>query len=350
MPKIPQRRRRTRQVEPRPLVMLQHYHPVDPSLPASYIRSSTSTEPDYDYFVELAGDRPCFTKHRDGVLSASNLCLYLPGPLAGMLRQEEESVIQEKVVVIDPELLMLDQAMWGDLPKTPLGKGKGKQYELVEDEKETTERMLDYDADDEDTTNLSPTSSIGAVSRCLYPPSEVSSESTLSPPPPPAWPWVITEFVPKKKSMNKFLKSLIMPRRPLVEREPKDWPTWEEMTIAREKSLAYQVVYDRAKRDAARARAQARTGAGPSSSASTSKKKLPKMKQTAQPPGSNVKREDRAESTDSTLTSLSDLSHSPSPCPEPRTRDPLRWRDSESLTPLPDSPPPPSHSSPAPCL
>jgi hypothetical protein len=345
MPKIPQRRRRTRQVEPRPLVMLQHYHPVDPSLPLSYIRSSTSTEPDYDYFVELAGDRPCFTKHRDGVLSASNLCLYLPGPLAGMLRQEEEEMVQEKQVIIDPELLMLDQAIWDDLPKTPIGKGKGKQYELVEDEKETTERMLDYDADDEDTINLSPTSSIGAISRCLYPPSEVSSESTLSPPP-PAWPWVITEFVPKKKSMNKFLKSLVMPRRPLVEREPKDWPTWEEMTVAREKSLAYQVAYDRAKRDAARARAS--TGAGPSPNASTSKKKMRK-KQTAQPFGSNVKREDRAESTDSTLTSLSDLSHSPSPCPEPRTRDPLHWRDSESLTPLPDSPPP-SHPSPAPCL
>jgi hypothetical protein len=325
--------------------MLQHYHPVDPSLPLSYIRSSTSTEPDYDYFVELAGDRPCFTKHRDGVLSASNLCLYLPGPLAGMLRQEEEEMVQEKQVIIDPELLMLDQAIWDDLPKTPIGKGKGKQYELVEDEKETTERMLDYDADDEDTINLSPTSSIGAISRCLHPPSEVSSESTLSPPP-PAWPWVITEFVPKKKSMNKFLKSLVMPRRPLVEREPKDWPTWEEMTVAREKSLAYQVAYDRAKRDAARARAS--TGAGPSPNASTSKKKMRK-KQTAQPFGSNVKREDRAESTDSTLTSLSDLSHSPSPCPEPRTRDPLHWRDSESLTPLPDSPPP-SHPSPAPCL
>jgi hypothetical protein len=265
-----------------------------------------------------------------------------------MLRQEEESVVQEKEVVIDPELLMLDQAIWDDLPKTPIGKGKGKQYELVEDEEGTTERMLDYDADDEDTMNLSPTSSTGAISRCLYPPSEVSSESTLSPPP-PAWPWVITEFVPKKKSMNKFLKSLIMPRRPLVEREPKDWPTWEEMTIAREKSLAYQVVYDRAKRAAARARAQAQTGAGPSSSASTSKKKVTKLKQTAQPSGSNVKREDRAGSTDSTLTSLSDLDRSPSPCPEPRTRDPLRWRDSESLTPLPDSPPP-SYSFPAPCL
>lgn len=300
------------------MVILQHYHPVisSPFLPPPYSLDPDSSSPWLEWELELAGQTPCFTKHRDGSLDAGNLCLYFPGPLVGLLRRETVHEIEVKVepeagadaeereTVIDPELLLLDL----ELPKTPTLKGKERQLDIDDEEEDTISRLADED--DAASMNLSPTKSVGAVSDFLYPASPVRSEPSPSPPPP-----LFTEFVPTKRNRSRWVESLKRSLRPRKERAPKDWPSWQEMTEQRNKRLVYQAAYDKARKEGRKWG----SGAGPSE-----KKPAPPI----------LKREDRGWSTDSTLTALSASSRGSSPLPEKRSRA----RDFDSLTPIPNSP------------
>ena len=322
MPKISRNRRRV--PEPRPMVFLEHYHPTTTSRPSDSLSLHPADLVDLSS-LELVGQTPCFTKHRDGSLDAGNLCLYLPGPLAGLLKSRADIEPgwskDEREKIVDPELLSLDVEM----PNTPDPKTRdreldvGREVDLVDEE--TIQRMLGGKIvdDEDDQYTVSPSISIGAASYCLYP---ESPTSIVSPSPSPP---LLTEFVPRKRNLARFIESLKRPRRPRRERDPKHWPDWQKMTERREKNLAYFRVYDKARRGVkADQKSASDLGSDPGN---------PNKKRIASSSGSIVKRRARDTSTDSTLTSLSDSSRSASPVLEIRSRS----RDSESLTPLADS-------------
>jgi hypothetical protein len=346
---------------PKPLAQAHHYHPTS---------SDCSDQPDYSVNIhdqrednhlgwEAHGLIPAFTKHRDGLLDESNICLFYHGPLVAEIfaasedeRRRSDSLSDLGVgFQLDPELAKLEQAEEVDKerPKTPTLvqevetiNTKGRRMPLTTVRPLSTSPAADIGsalarhntAGDNDSSS-SPTSSTSAISRSLDP--------SISPPPQPTAP---TFFIPKPIQLSVFRRSLD-PRLSQKDRSILSMPSWEEI----DRRADVKQVNQR-ERWRIRATAHQHSKFTRRDSMQDSKQGCTKWKKRIHSVASNdaetdsegptsrskcTKRQRTIATSDSSgLTSLS--SRSPSPSPMPEKRDCLHFRDSESLTPLPDSP------------
>jgi len=325
---------------PKPLAQAHHFHPVSSDSLDQPYRCIDILDQREDLYVgwEAHGLGPGFTKHRDGLLDESNICLFYYGPLVAEIfaAWEDErncSGLSDSSAIfkLDPELAKLEpvKEVEKERPKTPtlvlevqsIG-SKGRRIPL------TTVRPLSassatninhplawHNTVGDDVSSSSLTSFTSIVSRSSDP-STASPTQTVAP----------TFFMPTRIQLSVFRRSLDLdPQISQKDRLLSSMPSWEEIDRQANVRQAYQ-----REKSKQRAKRKRRVNSAASTDAATD----------SDGPGSSSKRKTRRRtivtSDSSGLPSLS--SSIPSPSPMPEKRDYLHFRDSESLTPLPDSP------------
>ena len=357
---------------PKPLARAHHYHPVS-STPSSLVdqpdlgsRSVIIFDQFQDGLVgwEAHGAVPGFTKHRDGLLDESNICLFYHGPLVAEIfaawederRCSDHTSDLGSIFQLDPELAKLEQVeeVETERPRTstllpepkPISL-KGRRIPLLtvrplsaSSAADIDNALISKDTADEHDPFSSPTSSASLISHSLDP--------SISPPPPQAI--TPTFFIPKPIQLSVFRRSLDL-RLSQKDRPISSMPSWEEIDRQSDAEKAYQRERSRLR---AIAQQQSKVQSTRQDSVQDSKKGYRTGKKRVHSVAGHDSATDSKESSttskckkrqriiatsdSSDLTELPSRSPSPNHSPMPEQRDCLHFRDSESLTPLPDSP------------
>lgn len=245
--------------------------------------------------IDLAGPEPLFRKFRDGPVDSNNICILFPSTLSSHISAQSVPAYAEAAPYVgdlDPELVLPSTPPHTSPISTP-GNTPGSTITDISDL----------------SISLDPLAE--ARARLARPKPTMSRKLEYVPPPRFIEIHEATVLSGPKALTRKFARSL---RRQSADVPVTDWPVWGEMME----------------------RADLRNDL----------KKEQKAKAEQKEKTRNMDQSDRHESTPP-VEKKSKVKPSkkrkriptptPSPSPQPEKRDPLHFRDSESLTPLPES-------------